>query len=40
LYVLEGERLVLAETGQGRGRLRSRLIPDLEVELEALFQDL
>ena len=40
LYVLEGERLVLAETAQGRGRLRSRLIPDLEVDLEALFRDL
>ena len=40
LYVLEGERLVLAETAQGQGRLRSRLLPDLEVDLEALFRDL
>ena len=40
LYVLEGERLVLAETAQGQGRLRSRLVPELEVDLEALFRDL
>jgi Uma2 family endonuclease len=40
LYVLEGERLVLAETAQGQGRLRSRLLPDLAVDLEALFRDL
>ncbi len=40
LYVLEGDRLALAETAQGGGRLRSRLVPDLEVDLGALFQDL
>ena len=40
LYVLEGERLVLADTAQGQGRLRSRLLPDLEVDLDTLFRDL
>jgi Uma2 family endonuclease len=40
VYVLEGERLALVETAQGRGRLRSRLLPDLEVDLEALSRDL
>ncbi len=40
VYVLEGERLVLADTAQGHGRLRSRLLPDLEVDLGALFRDL
>lgn len=40
LYVLEGERPVLAETAQGQGRLRSRLLPALEVDLDTLFRDL
>jgi len=40
LYVLEGERLVLVETAQGQGRIRSRLIPGLDVNLEDLFRDL
>jgi len=40
LYVLEGERLMLVETAQGRGRIASRLIPGLDVDLEDLFRDL
>lgn len=37
LYVREGSRLVLAETAQDRGCIRSRLIPHLAVDLEVLF---
>jgi len=40
LYVLQGERLVPVETAQDRGRLRSRLLLELEVDLWALFRDL
>jgi len=40
VYGLEGDRLVLIEGARGEGRVRSRLIPGLEVDVAALFQDL
>lgn len=40
LYSLEGDRRTLVETARDQGRIRSRLIPDLEVDLEELFRDL
>jgi Uma2 family endonuclease len=39
-YGLEGERLVLLEGARGTGRVRSRLIPGLEVDVAELFRDL
>jgi Uma2 family endonuclease len=40
MYELREGRLVLAESQQGTGCIRSRLIPSLEVDVAALFQDL
>jgi len=40
MYGLEGERLVLWEGARGTGRVRSRLIPGLEVDVAELFRDL
>jgi Uma2 family endonuclease len=40
IYRLEGDRFVLANTARERGRVRSGLIPGLEVDLEDLFRDL
>jgi len=40
VYSLEGERLVLLEGVRGMGRVRSRLIPGLEVDVAELFRDL
>jgi len=40
VYGLEGERLVLLEGARGTGRVRSRLIPGLEVDVADLFRDL
>jgi len=40
LYVREGEQFRLHASAQHSGRLRSVLLPDLEVDLETIFRDL